>query len=68
MTIGTDKVLFHALLDHVRAVVAGAEMFDAKAQKKIGREADKLWTALRSAKKLQVMAELQTQNDGRLPR
>jgi hypothetical protein len=56
--VGADKARFDALLAHVRAVVAGAEMFDAKTQKKIGTKADKLWTELRNARKRQLLEQL----------
>jgi hypothetical protein len=59
MGIGrTDKANFNGMLDHVRAFVAGADMFDTKARKKIVTKADKLWTELRNARKRPVLAEL----------
>jgi hypothetical protein len=54
--VGADKARFDSLLDHVRAIVAGASMFDPKSQRKIGTQADKLWTELRNARKRQVLA------------
>jgi hypothetical protein len=53
--VGTDKARFDSLLNYVRAIVAGAGMFDTETRKKIGREADKLWTALRNARKAQLL-------------
>lgn len=52
-----DKLRFDRLLNHVRRIVAGAEMFDPKDRKKIVTKADKLWTELRNARKRQVLAE-----------
>jgi hypothetical protein len=54
----TDKARFNALLDHVRAVVAGADMFDPRTRRKICTKADKLWTELRNARKRQILSEL----------
>jgi len=51
------RAQFNGLLDHVRAVVAGAEMFDPKDRRKIVTKADKLWTELRNARKRQLLAE-----------
>jgi hypothetical protein len=48
------------LLDHVRAVVAGAEMFDPKDRRKIVTKADKLGTELRNARKRQLLAAMRT--------
>jgi hypothetical protein len=48
---------FNGLLDHVRAIVARAEMFDPRDRRKIVTKADKLWTELRSARKRQSIAE-----------
>jgi hypothetical protein len=56
--VGEDKARFDGLLDHVRAIVAGASMFDPKTRKKIGGQADKLWTELRNARKRQVLVGL----------
>jgi hypothetical protein len=55
----TKKVRFDRMLDHVRAVVTGAAMFDPKTRRKIVTKADKLWTELRNARKRQILAELQ---------
>jgi hypothetical protein len=52
-----DKARFDSLLDHVRAIVAGAEMFDPKDRRKIVTKADKLWVELRNARKRQLRAE-----------
>jgi len=52
-----DKVRFERLLNHVRRIVVGAEMFDPRTRKKIVTKADKLWTELRDARKRQVLAE-----------
>jgi len=53
-----SRVQFNGLLDHVRAVVAGAEMFDPKDRRKIVTKADKLWAELRKARKLQLIARM----------
>jgi hypothetical protein len=50
-----SRIQFEGLLDHVRAIVAGADMFDPKTRKKIVTKADKLWTELRNARKRQVL-------------
>ena len=60
----TDKLRFDGLLDHVRAIVAGANMFDPKTQMKIDTKADKLWTELRAARKRQLLAQLQGETQG----
>lgn len=52
-----QKIRFDRMLDHVRAIAAGASMFDPSTQPKIVTKADKLWTELRNARKRQVLAE-----------
>jgi hypothetical protein len=54
--VSADKLRFDGLLDHVRAIVAGAEMFEPKDRRKIITKADKLWVELRSARKRQLYA------------
>jgi hypothetical protein len=51
-----NKARFDSLLEHVRAIVAGAAMFDAKTRRKIGTKADKLFAELRNARKRQLLA------------
>jgi hypothetical protein len=51
-----DKVQFERMLDRVRGIVAGAEMFDPRSRRKIVTNADKLWTELRNARKRQLLA------------
>lgn len=58
--MATDKVRFDRLLNHVRRVAAGADMFDPKDRKKIITKADKLWTELRNARKRQLLAAMRT--------
>jgi hypothetical protein len=53
----TDKLRFDRLLNHVRRVVVGAEMFDPKSRRKIVTKADKHWAELRNARKRQVLSE-----------
>jgi hypothetical protein len=53
--VGADKARFDSLLDHVRAIVSGAGMFDPKTRMKIGAKADKLWAALRNGRKRQLL-------------
>jgi hypothetical protein len=51
-----ESVRFDRLLNHVRHVVAGAEMFEPRSRRKIITKADHLWQELRKARKLQVAA------------
>jgi hypothetical protein len=51
----TDRLRFDRLLNHVRRVVAGADMFDPKSRRKIVTKADKLWTELRNVRKRQLL-------------
>lgn len=53
--VGADKAHFDSLLDHVRAIVSGAGMFDPKTRMKIGAKADKLWAELRNGRKRQLL-------------
>jgi hypothetical protein len=53
-----DKLRFERLLNHVRRVVAGANMFDPKDRRRIITRADKLWVELRNARKRQVLREV----------
>jgi hypothetical protein len=55
----TKKVRFDRMLNRVRAIVAGAGMFDPRTQRKIVAWADKLSAELRNARKRQVLGELQ---------
>ena len=50
-----DKVRFERMLNHVRHVVKGAEMFDSRTRRKIATKADALWTELRNARKRQLL-------------
>jgi hypothetical protein len=57
MAIDRDRVRFERMLNHVRRVVAGADMFDPSTRRKICTKADKLWVELRNARKRQVLAK-----------
>jgi hypothetical protein len=53
--VGADKARFDSLLDHVRAIVSGAEMFDPKTRMKIGAKADMLLAELHNGRKRQLL-------------
>jgi uncharacterized protein DUF4224 len=50
------KAIYYALVDHLRAVVAGACIFGPKVQKRTIRRADDIMWDLRKALKLQLVA------------
>jgi hypothetical protein len=62
----SDKAArFNALVEQLRAVVSGCEMFGPRVQKKIITRADKVLAEMRKARKLQVLADSQERAIGK---